>query len=274
MAHNDQIPPGRNAPDDDKWNALRAQYERSGAAPEPEAPAHRRAWVRNTAMALSAAAVAFGVLKLAGYASEEDTGKPAAAPAAPATPGTRGTPSAPGASATPAGAAARPPIPLADAFPASVPDGTGGTYTKVGSATPAPCAQPGTVGPRLADLIAGSKGCVGQHVALYKDARDNQFNVVLFTMKDPRDTLTLVNELGTAFDDYQVAAQAPPPASGLPTLPPDSGMVQSFTMRDRVMVVGLGQWSDGRTADFQQLVDRLQPLQEAIVTNVGRYETP
>ncbi|MFD3876119.1 hypothetical protein [Streptomyces sp. NPDC058623] len=261
MAHNDEIPPGPKVPDEDKWNALLAEYERSGAVPEPEAPAPRRAWVRNAAMALTAAAVAFAVLSLTGYASEEDAGKPAAAPAAPA------------ASGTPAGAADRPPIPQADAFPASVPDGAGGTYTRVGAATPNPCAEPGTVGPRLADLIAGSKGCVGQHVALYKDARNNQFNLALFTMKDPRDTLMLVNELAMAFDDYQVAAQAPPPASGLPTLPPDSGMVQSFTGHGRVMVVGLGQWSDGRTADFQKLVDRLQPLQQAVAMNVGRYET-
>ncbi|MGW6913851.1 hypothetical protein ACWGB8_08520 [Kitasatospora sp. NPDC054939] len=39
------------------------------------------------------------------------------------------------------------------------------------------------------------------------------------------------------------------------------------------MVVGLGQWSDGRVADYQKLVDRLQPLLTGVSKGVGAYET-
>ncbi|MET9604258.1 hypothetical protein ABZZ17_04225 [Streptomyces sp. NPDC006512] len=263
MPQNDQIPPGGNAPDDDRWNALLSEVSAGGAAPhEPVAPARKRLGAGAAALGLAVAGLAFLALRFVGSPSGEDgrdTGKPAAAPAAPAAVPTHE-------------AAGRPMIPLADAFPAEVPDGAGGTYTKVGAATLGSCPEPGAMGPRLAGLIEASAGCVGEQVALYKDARDNQFNLALFTMKDPQDTVTLVFELSRAFDDYQVAAQGPPPGSGLPTLPADSGMVQSFAGDGRVMVVGMGQWSDGRTADYQQLVDRLKPLQDAVAANVGRHE--
>lgn len=76
-----------------------------------------------------------------------------------------------------------------------------------------------------------------------------------------------------AIDEFQVAAQAPPPGSGLRTLPADSGMVQSFTGQERAMVVGMGQWSDGRVGDFQQLVDgRIDAAAREGLENVGRYE--
>ncbi|MFD7256416.1 hypothetical protein [Streptomyces sp. NPDC059874] len=41
----------------------------------------------------------------------------------------------------------------------------------------------------------------------------------------------------------------------------------------RTSVRGLGQWSDGRVGNYQQLVDRLNPLPEAISKNVGDYES-
>jgi hypothetical protein len=163
-------------------------------------------------------------------------------------------------------------IPLAEAFPAHVADGTG-AFTKLGAAVMKSCTEPDSVGSTLAASIAESKGCVGEEIALYKDAHNNQFNLAIFTMKEPQDTVKLVTQLSMAFDDYQVAAQAPPPGSGLPTLPADSGMVQSFTGQGRAMVVGLAQWSDGRTRDYQQLVDRLGPLLKKVSKNVARYET-
>jgi hypothetical protein len=103
---------------------------------------------------------------------------------------------------------------------------------------------------------------------------DDQFNLAVFTMKDPHDTVKLVTELSMAFDDYEVGAQAPPPDSGLPTLPADSGLVQAFTGQQRAMVVGLAQWSNGRTSDYQKLVGRLEPLLTAVSKNVAHYETP
>ncbi|WP_162793100.1 hypothetical protein [Streptomyces globosus] len=167
----------------------------------------------------------------------------------------------------------RPVIPLADAFPDRVPDGKGGDFTKVGAATLKSCTEPDSVGPALAGMIEAGKGCLGEHVALYKDAQNNQFNLAVFTMRDPQDTVTLVMRLGGNPTDYQVGAQAPPPGSGLKTLPPDSGMVQSFTGRGRSMVVGLGQWSDGATRDYQGIVDRLSPLLQHVSDRVGRYES-
>ncbi|NXY99812.1 hypothetical protein HYE82_36695 [Streptomyces sp. BR123] len=167
----------------------------------------------------------------------------------------------------------RPMIGLADAFPDQVADPAGGTYTKVGAVALKSCTEPDSVGPLLADYIAQGKGCVGEQVALYKDAKNNQFNLAVFTMKDPVDTVMLVTRLGSAPMDYQVGAQAPPPASGLKTLPPDSGMVQSFTGQGRAMVVGLGQWSDGATRDYQRLVERLTPLLNSVSDRVARYET-
>ncbi|MFF9198870.1 hypothetical protein ACF09L_27075 [Streptomyces sp. NPDC014779] len=243
-----------------------ARHDDTTPGPLPEG---KRVWPRNAALALAAAGAAFLVLKLTGTApaggdggAPEDEAAPSVTPAAPSTT----------AAATPASAAARPMIPLDDVFPAAVPDGKGGRFTKVGAAVLNSCKEPGAVGPRLAALIDASKGCVGEQVALYKDGRNNQYNIAVFTMKDPVDTLHLVTELSAAFDDYQVAAQAPPAGSGLRTLSPTSGMVQSFAGVGRTMVVGLGQWSDGRTADFQKLVDQLTPLQNAVSTKTAAYE--
>ncbi|WP_159012003.1 hypothetical protein [Streptomyces sp. NRRL F-5123] len=143
-------------------------------------------------------------------------------------------------------------VPLAEAFPEQVGSGSG-AYTKVAAATMTSCTEPDLVGPRLIGMIGASAGCVGEETALYKDAHNNQFSLAAFTMKDPVDTVKLVTELTMAFDDYEVAVQAPPPGSGLRILPADSGLVQSFTGQGRTMVVGLAQWSDGRVGDYQTL---------------------
>ncbi|MFB7330969.1 hypothetical protein ACFC00_04920 [Streptomyces adustus] len=187
--------------------------------------------------------------------------------------GTASAAPTPRASATSAPAAERPVIPLADAFPVHVADGKGGTFTKLGEAALKSCTEPDSVGSALAAEIDAGKGCLGESIALYKDTHGNQFNLAVFTMKDPQETVKLVTQLTMNFNDYEVAAQAPPPGSGLPTLPADSGMVQAFTGQGRAMVVGLGQWSDGRTSDYQELVDHLQPLLTSVSKNVARYET-
>ncbi|WP_329376183.1 hypothetical protein OG625_01630 [Streptomyces sp. NBC_01351] len=237
---------------------------------ESATPARRkRVWPLTAVLVVSAAALAALGLKLTGSSSDGEAGSGAPATSASASP----SPASPKKAAPAGGAADRPMIPLADAFPAQVKDATGATFTRVGSVALASCTEPDSVGPTLAALIEGSAGCVGEQVALYKDAQNNQFNLAVFTMKDPQDTMMLVSRLAMAFDDYQVGAQAPPPGSGLRTLPPDSGMVQAFTGQGRAMVVGLGQWSDGRVADYQQLVDRLDPLLQAVSKNVGDHET-
>ncbi|MFF4007227.1 hypothetical protein [Streptomyces sp. NPDC001717] len=274
MRKNDGIPAGQggqDGPDEDKWNVpLNEAFVQAASIREPAArpgPGKRVGPRRfgpgpQLALALLAAAavVALKITLSSSPSGNDATAAPSASPS-------------PTSSASPAaGAAARPMVPLADAFPAQVPDGSGGTFTRVGSVVLQTCTEADSVGPRLIAMIKESKGCVGEQIALYKDARNNQYNLAVFTMKDPQDTLRLVTELAMAFDDYQVGAQAPPRGSGLPTLAPDSGMVQSFTGEGRAMVVALGQWSDGRVADYRQLVDLMQPLQRAVSDKVGRYE--
>lgn len=258
---------GQNQPDrDERWNVpLDDDFVK--AATIVEGPwrgsagdaSPKRVWPRNLALALAAAALTFAVFKVV---------QPA-----PDTTGTRSGGAAT-ATASAAGAAAtdRPQIPLAQAFPATVTAG-GALYTKVGAATMSSCTRPDSVGPRLIAMIKESKGCVGEQIALYKDKQNDQFNLAIFTMKDPKDTVRLVTELTMAFDDFEVGAQAPPPASGLRTLPPDSTMVQAFIGGGRAMVAALGQWSDGRATDLQALEDRVSALQEAIGKNVFAYES-
>ncbi len=265
MPKNDAIPPGQDGPGEDKWNVvLDEDFVRGASFHEPAAPGRTRTWPIVLGLCLLMGALALVTLKMSEPSDEERvTARPRKTPSAAA---------APAPAASPLPAAGRPMVPLADVFPAGVPDGSGGTFTRVGAKVLDSCTEADSVGPRLAAMIADGKGCVGEQVALYKDAQDNQFTIAVFTMKDPKDTLRVVTELTMAFDDYQVGVQAPPPGSGLAVLGPETGLVQSFTGVGRVMVVGLGQWSDGRTADFQKLVDRLGPLQGAVGAKVNQYE--
>ncbi|MEU9717474.1 hypothetical protein [Streptomyces sp. NPDC047976] len=268
MSKNDEITPGRDESEEERWRAFQREFERANGPLEQPAPAPpKRVWSRNLALALLAGSLAFAALKLTSAASEDG---PTATAAANTTPGA--TPSLAAPAAPAATAAARPMVPLAEVFPEQVPDGAGGSFTRVGSAVMPSCTERDSVGPRLAALIESGRGCVGEQIALYKDARNNQYNLAVFTMKDPQDALRAVTELTMAFNDYQVGTQAPPRGSGLATLAPETGMVQSFAGYGRVMVVSLGQWSDGRTGDFQKLVDGMQPLQKGVTDRVTRYE--
>ncbi|MFE9629404.1 hypothetical protein [Streptomyces sp. NPDC006463] len=271
MPNNHEIPAGPSGPDDE-WNDFvrRFEAEESGLQPPPRA---RRVWPLNLGLALMAAGAAFVVLKYTGASADDGTAAPAPAASAPARATTSAAPSiAPSRGTVAAAGGTRPMMPLAELFPADVKGASGATFTRLGSTVMESCTEPDGVGPRLAAMIEDSAGCVGEQIAFYKDDRNNQFNVAVFTMKDPQDTLKLVTELAMAFDDYQVAVQAPPAGSGLPPLPADSGLVQAFTGHGRVMVVAMGQWSDGRTADFQKLVDRMKPLQDAVSQKVGAHE--
>ncbi|MFF0751110.1 hypothetical protein [Streptomyces sp. NPDC004267] len=100
-----------------------------------------------------------------------------------------------------------------------------------------------------------------RNAALALLAAGAAFLVLKFTGAAPED------------DSTPTTAPATPAGSGLRTLPPTSGMVQSFAGTGRAMIVTLGQWSDGRTGDFQKLVDRLGPLQKAVSGATTAYET-
>lgn len=243
-----------------------------GTATDPQ-----RVWPRNLGLALAAAAVTAGAFTLLRPSDEGEGATAAAAPSATASPTDTATPSA---SATASAAAARASatpdaslLPLDQLFPAQVTAAGGEVYTRVGSTVMNSCVEPDSVGPRLIGMIRASKGCLGEQIALYTDGAKNQYNLAVFTMADPKDTVHLVTTLSMAFDDYQVGAQAPPPASGLTTLPPNSGMVQMFSGSGRAMVAGLGQWSDGRAVEYQTLVDKhLSPLQKAVGQAVFAHE--
>ncbi|MGI5136525.1 MULTISPECIES: hypothetical protein [unclassified Streptomyces] len=268
MSSNENPLLNHHRPDGDQWNAARNDdFVHWASIKEGPVPARKRAWPRNTALAVAAVTVVTAALLAVSYRTSSSPEREAAAPAT-----TTAAPT-PRASATTARAAERPIIPLAEAFPVHVADGNGGTFTRLGRAALKSCTEPDSVGSALAAEIAAGRGCLGEEIALYKDTHNNQFNLAIFTMKDPQETVKLVTQLTMNFNDYEVAAQAPPPGSGLPTLPADSGMVQAFTGQGRAMVAGLGQWSDGRTSEYQKLADRLEPLLKAVSKNVARYET-
>ncbi|MER5639842.1 hypothetical protein ABT095_23160 [Kitasatospora sp. NPDC002227] len=277
MQNGDPTPGQDRADDDARWNVTldddfvnaatikEETVRRPGGGRPP-----KRVWPRNLALALGTAALTLLAFKLAEPSPDRATDRsgPAASATVSAAPSATAT-----ASAAPSAAAGRPQIPLDQAFPAEVRTASGALYTKVGATTLPSCTEPDSVGPRLAAMIKESRGCVAEQIALYKDSGNDQFNLAVFTMRDPKDTVRLVTELSTAFDDFEVGAQAPPPTAGLRTLPPDSGMVQAFTGSGRAVIAGLGQWSDGRSTDRQAIVDRLTPLQEAIGKTVLAYES-
>ncbi|WP_395292783.1 hypothetical protein ACF9IK_03605 [Kitasatospora hibisci] len=219
--------------------------------PEPLRPV----WPRNLALSLAAAVAAYGVMTTVGSSEEGDSGHRAA--------------SAPPAVAVPT--ADRPVASLDRVFPAEVKAADGTVYTRVTAKTRLSCPPEGSVGPRLAGLLKQGKGCAGEQTALYRDGHDNRFSLVVFTLWDPRDTAHVLIELAKAAGDPQVPAQAAPIGWGLPALPADSGRVQSFAGVDRVLVVGLGQWSDGRKADYQKLADRLQLVLTGVTENIGPH---
>jgi hypothetical protein len=271
MRHGDSAP-GQEQPGDDQRRNVSLDEDFVKAAPVKEEelrgpagdPPPKRVWPRNLVLALGAAALT--VIGFRIVQPPQDTGSRSAS--APATAAAIAS-TAPAAGAPASG---RPQIPLDQAFPAVV-KASGTVFTRVGSATLPSCTEADSVGRRLIALIKAGKGCAGEQIALYKDGAGNQFNLAVFTMKDPLDTVHLVTQLSLDFEDFEVGAQAPPPGSGLATLPPDSAMVQAFQGGGRAMLVTLGQWSDGRPGDRRQLVDRLKPLQEAVGNKIFAYET-
>jgi hypothetical protein len=263
---NDDMPAGRRHVGDDEWNDFVQRFagESASAPAGVTGPVRKRGWPWGVGALVVAVAVA-AVLVLRPAASQPGEDVATAAPATAAA-----TPSPAASTAQPASVRAM--VTPEEAFPAHVGSGER-AFSRVDAATMRSCTEPDAVGQRLIAMIHESAGCLGEETALYKDAHSDQFTLAVFTMRDPMDALKLVTELSTAFDDYEVGTLAPPPGSGLPTLPSGSGRVQGFTGAQRVMVVGLAQWSDGRTGDYQELVNRLQPLLTAVSTNVARYES-
>ncbi|MFG2985470.1 hypothetical protein ACGFYQ_30135 [Streptomyces sp. NPDC048258] len=182
MPNNNEIPTGRSGQGDDEWNDFVRRFEAEDSGLQ-SAPRPRRAWPLNLALALVAAGAAFAVLKYTGVSP--DAGDGAAAPAPAASTPARATSAAPSTAPSRGTAAVaadtRPMVPLAELFPAQVKGASGATFTRLGSTVMESCTERDGVGPRLAAMIDDSAGCVGEQIALYKDDRNNQFNMAVFS---------------------------------------------------------------------------------------------
>ncbi|MEU9046186.1 MULTISPECIES: hypothetical protein [unclassified Kitasatospora] len=260
---------------DELWEEFVKEFEKNNAVREPSAAERARRPVRRNARRRLLLPVAAALLVAAGAAasllrpSDPDPAPAAAAPPAPtaaaAPPSSAPSPHAATPSIGAPSAASDGPtsaIPLS-VFPAQVQG-----YTLVADVAHPSCTGPDTVAPTLAGLITQGHGCLGVDLALYKDAEGNQYNLALFTMKDPGDSVHLVTLLGSHPEAYEVAVHIPPTDSGLSRLPADSGLVQGFASYGHGMLIGMAQWSDGRTADFDKLSKQLSPLTEAVINNV------
>ena len=218
-------------------------------APAKQHP--KNAWGRNILILIVMAAVAYGYVHFRHPFSATATAGPTPSHSSRAT------------------VARVPAITTAQAFPASVP-GTGGeTYRLVGAVKLTSCTEPDMVETYLAGLLTQSNGCAGAVTALYGDAAKNEFTVVVFTLDDPSDVLSIDTTLAMDPTDYEVGAISPPPSSGLADLSATSGLVQAFGGASHALVIGVAQWSDGHSSDYNALEALLQPLQEAVTDRVG-----
>ncbi|MGW2256116.1 hypothetical protein ACWCXH_39165 [Kitasatospora sp. NPDC001660] len=271
---------------DELWDEFVKEFEKNNAVHEPSAserarsgrPKRGQVSRRRVLMGCLIAVLAVGAVgtyrlwpgheqpataAMAG-ATASSTGSPQAPQGATASPAAH---SLPGTSPSPTRSAAVAPtaaIPLS-VFPAQVQG-----FTRVAEVANPSCTGSDTVAPTLAGLITQSQGCLGVDLAMYKDGDGNEYSLNVFTMKDPLDAFNLVNRLGMNPGDYEVAVQLPPKDSGLRALPADSGLVQAFAFTGPAAIVGMAQWSDGRSSDFNALTDRLKPLLDAVTDAVPR----
>ena len=157
-------------------------------------------------------------------------------------------------------------IPLATLFPQTV-RGTGTTvYTLVQSGQLPTCTAVGAVGTSLAGMLVQSSGCIGAEGALYKDAANDQFSAVIFTLKDPDDVVSILSALASDVADFEVAPIAPPKGSGLANLSATSGIIQSFASGGNYLGVFMAQWATGEVGNYNTLQGLLTPVQNAVST--------
>ncbi|MFE1316041.1 hypothetical protein [Kitasatospora phosalacinea] len=275
---------------DELWDEFVREFEKNNATHEPAAAERAQQQVqeqpppegrRSRRRVLVPLAVALLIAAGAGaYALRPTDSEPAAAPAPSASPSASASrsasPSAPvspstSASALSGSAPSDDPtatLPLS-VFPAQV-EG----YSLVKKTTSPVCTGAETVSPILAGLIVQGSGCLGVDQALYKDADGNQYNLVLFTMKDPAEAAHLVMSLAEIADKPQVVGLVPPADSGLRHLPDDSGTVQHFVGLSHHIMIGTAQWSDGRSKDFNILVEQLSPLANSVARNFPGWVEP
>lgn len=242
---------------DELWDSFVKEFEKQNAPHEPSAaeralpPARRRRrwpWVALVGCLL---VVAVGGAYRLGYLHLHPARQTSVA----------AQPVVPAVKAIPTASAAVPLVAITpdQAFPATV-----AGYTRVGDTAVASCTGADSVAPTLAGMITQGHGCLGLDFALYQDSSKNEYSLAVFTMRNPVDALTITEALGAHPTDYEVAVQLPPPGSALRALPASSGLVQAFVSYGHLVVVGMAQWSDGHSSDYQKLENQLSPLLDAV----------
>ncbi|HWG26655.1 hypothetical protein [Actinospica sp.] len=253
------------------WRGDAPSFGHAAAEPErPEWPERRRVWPRNLAIAIIVGAVAVGVVQTMRQKDAHGTSPAANANRnanADSTPSAspRGTASATGAAS---GTVSQ--IPVSQLFPQTVHGTNGAVYTLVTAGGLNNCVNSDMVAPTLAGLFAQSNGCIGGEGALYKDAAKDQFNMTIFTLKDPADVVSIVTDLTMDPSDFEVGALQPPAGSGLTALSASSGIIQQFAGSGHYLGVFMAQWSDGHASDYASLQKLLDPLQTAVSTTMNR----
>ena len=164
-------------------------------------------------------------------------------------------------------------MPLATLFPQTVKGAGTVVYSLVQSGQLPSCTAVGAVGTTLAGMFAQSSGCVGAEGALYKDAANDQFSAVIFTLKNPVDVVSILSALASDVTDFEVAPIAPPSDSGLATLSATSGIIQSFATGGNYLGVFMAQWSTGKVGDYNTLQGLLTPVQDAVSASFNPTST-
>lgn len=228
----------------------------------------RRVWPRNLAIVVIAGALAAGAFETTRHNGrhEAPTAAPGDATAAPgdATAAPSAVTAAPSDDVTASPAPSLSQIPVSRLFPQTVHGTNGTTYTLVIAGPLNSCTNSDMVGTTLEGMFAQSSGCLGGEGALYKDAAKDQFNMTVFTLKDPADVISIMTQLSMDPEDFEVGALQPPAGSGLTALSATSGIIQQFQSAGHYMGVFMAQWSDGRVADYGSLQQLLNPLQNAV----------
>jgi hypothetical protein len=167
----------------------------------------------------------------------------------------------------------RPVITTEQAFPETSVKTDDATYRRVDLSGTTDCG--GRMSQQLADLIAQGEPCVRQSAALYTDpAGKAQVTVTVLSFEKQEDAIRVFSMASMDPVSYQVVALDPPPASGLPPVPPGSAGVFERLMTVRSVVFASGQWTDGGETGEAELTAHTQALLEHVNATVVRHEDP
>lgn len=167
---------------------------------------------------------------------------------------------------------ARPVIRPEQAFPeTSVRLEDGSRYERVDLSTTTDCAR--GMSAELARLIEQGEECVRLSAALFTDAeRRSQVTVSVLSFRRVEDASRVFMMASMDPVTYQVVSLDPPPAAGLPTVPPGSAGVFRRVMTVRSVVFANGQWGDGAETGEAELTGETEALLGYVNEKVVAYE--